>query len=103
MFRRFFAGFLLFIFVLIAAPLVLFFVSYRAFISEEFYSESFLPIIYEYSLDSLSRNFEFQEGPALDPSEIREVLSSVLTFEDFSEVVDSFLNQVKEVEVSIDG
>lgn len=97
MIRKIFAGFLVFIFIVIALPVITLFGFYKTFLDEDFYKGEFLEGIYELLIDSIPSDVEWEEQFGdLDRDQFIEMLREIYLLEDLVFVVENIEKQIKE-------
>ncbi len=97
MIRKIFAGFLVFIFIVIALPVITLFGFYKTFSDEDFYKGELLEGVYELLIDSIPEDVEWEEQFGdLDRDQFVEMLREVYSPDDFVVIVENIENQIKE-------
>ncbi|MFH1534310.1 MAG: hypothetical protein ABID64_05260, partial [Nitrospirota bacterium] len=88
MIRRIFAGFLVFIFVVLALPVITLFGFYKTFLDEDFYKGELLEGVYEMFISSIPVDVEWEEQfGTLDRDQFVEMLRDVYSSEDLVAIV----------------
>lgn len=97
MIRRIFAGFLVFMFIVIALPVITVFGFYKTFSDEDFYKGELLEGVYELLIDSIPSDVEWEDQFGdLDRDRFVEMLREVYSPEDFVVIIENIENQIKE-------
>jgi hypothetical protein len=104
MIRRIFAGIFVFVFIVISLPLITSFGIYKTFLNEDFYKGEFLDVVYEFAIEKIPEQIEWENMPQeIDQEEFNEILKDVFTKDDLLIVIESLIDQVKTVEASEQG
>jgi hypothetical protein len=97
MIRKVLAGFLVFIFIVLALPIVTLFGFYKTFLDEDFYKGELLDGVYEMWIDTIPTDVEWEEQFGnLDRSQFVEMLREVYSPEDLVVVVEDIERQISE-------
>ena len=103
MIRRFFAGFLLTVFFIIAVPFVFAWGVYDTFTDKDFYTGEFIDLSYELLVSEFPRMVEFGEFEYLTEEDLSNLARNVLDKEDLALLVDALIQELSEATVNENG
>lgn len=102
MLRKFFVGILFSLFVLLFVPVSLAFGVYTTFLDQNFYKGDFVELVYQFAIDELPRNANLADLP-LSEEKLKKILFEVFTRDDVLFMVESFFDQLKDLNVPQSG
>ncbi len=104
MIRKVLAGFLVFIFIVLALPVVTLLGFYKTFLDENFYKGELLDGVYEMWIDSIPTDVEWEEQfGTLNRDQFVEMLREVYSAEDLVVVVEDIESQISEAKFNEDN
>lgn len=98
MLRRFFASFLLSVFILVFIPVNLALGSFVTFFDEDFYRGDFSHTVYNFFIDQIPQKIDVSVFAPLDHENLKEIFKEVYAPEDVLVVVDDIIGQLKNVD-----
>lgn len=97
MIRKVLAGFLVFIFIVLALPVATLFGFYKTFLDEDFYKGELLDGVYEMWIDTIPSDVEWEEQfGTLDRDQFIVMLREVYSSEDLVSVVEEIEEQISD-------
>ncbi len=101
MVRKFFAGLLISIFIILSFPFVSFFGIYDTFFDRDFYENEFLDILYEFAVKTIPDQFPLENLPVdISKEEFEDLLKDIFTKEDLKNTISDIIDQIQTLRVS---
>lgn len=98
MLRKFFASFLVSIFVLVFIPVNLALGSFITFFEEDFYRGEFADTVYSFFMDQIPQKIDVAVFSPLTHEKLKEIFAEVYMREDILMVIDDIIAQIKDSE-----
>ncbi len=98
MLRKFFASFLVSVFILVFIPVNLALGGFITFFEEDFYREEFTDTVYNFFIDQIPQKIDVSVFSPLDHQKLKEIFKEVYTREDILVVVDDIIAQIQDSE-----
>ncbi len=104
MIRKIFAGFLVFVFIVLAVPFIAVFGIYKTFLNEDFYKGEVLDIVYELWADAAVEAIDVEDVSfSVDKEDFMEVLREVFTADDLALMIENIADEFDKAVFLEDG
>lgn len=103
MLKKFVAGILSLVFILIAVPFFFIFGFYNIFFDKDFYTGQFIDSAYEFLLEKVPGFIELKQFPNISEKDFSQLIAGVISKEDLVTTVEDIASQLRDIEIAQDG
>lgn len=98
MLRKFFASFVVFLFIIFAVPFTLMTQLYQTLSDEDFYERELVDYSYDVFIEKFPERIDLEEFPNVTQEEFVELIEAVFQPDDLRFIVEDVVEQVKDIE-----